>query len=85
MKNYDITTDGRTVWVNSAACIGRFGMMGIDIHVDIAQQMARESSECLFCTHTPTTRTDWDTFVQKMKELHNVTVPQKYMPRRFRG
>jgi hypothetical protein len=84
-KKYEISTDGRTVWVNSAVCLGRFGRLGIDVHKDITEQMARTGTECLFCTHTPTTRADWDLFVVKMKELHGVIVPQKYMPRRFRG
>lgn len=82
---YEVSTDGRTVWVNTAVCLGRFGPMGIDVHKDITEQMAKTGTECLFCTHTPTTREDWELFRKKMKELHDVIVPQKYMPRRFRG
>lgn len=78
----EIITDGRTVWVNTWCCIGRFGFAGIDIHREPGE--AQTKGECLYCTHEPTTRTDWDTFVQKMKELHGVEVPQQFMPDRFK-
>jgi hypothetical protein len=86
LPRYEIATDGKTVWVNTAnGCIGRFGLQGVDIHHEPLKQMERGSSECLFCTHGPVSRADWELFVAKMLELHKVTVPQRYMPRRFRG
>jgi hypothetical protein len=81
-KAYDITTDGRTVWVNAASCLGRFGLQGIDIHRPAAEQP--DLGECLYCTHGPTTRADWDVFVAKMLEHHAIKVLAKYMPKRFR-
>lgn len=80
--DYEVTGDGRTVWVNSSICIGRFGVNGIDIHREPGEQ--REKGECLFCTHKKTTREDWDTFVEKMKEFYGVVVLPRFMPERFR-
>lgn len=80
----DITSDGRTVWVNtSAGCIGRFGKAGIDIHRSMNDQAAK--GECLFCTHGPTTKQDWTTFVEKMNEFYGVLVGPEHMPDRFRN
>ncbi len=78
-----IHSDGITVWVNTDACIGRFGRAGIDIHM-IPGKEGPAASECLFCTHTWSTKEDWETFKVKMQELHGVNVPDKYMPERFK-
>jgi hypothetical protein len=84
-RQHDISSDGITVWVNNAVgCIGRFGRNGIDIH-HMPGSAESLKTECLFCTHAPTTRADWDLFVKKMLEFYKVNVPAKYMPRRFRG
>lgn len=80
---YEISSDYRTVWVNSAeGCLGRFGVNGIDIHRPMSEQ--RTKGECLHCTHEPTTLQDWGIFVLKMKEFFNIRVPAKYLPIRFR-
>lgn len=80
---YDITSDGRSVWVNTGSCcIARFGRGGIDIHRSMDDQAS--SGECLFCTHGPTTREHWDLFVEKMKELYAIAVGSEHMPERFR-
>jgi hypothetical protein len=84
-KHVQVDTDGVTVWVNTeAGCIARFGRQGIDIHRTHAEMKA-VGDECLFCTHGPTTKTDWHLFVAKMLELYRFKVPEKYIPRRFRG
>jgi hypothetical protein len=76
---YEITTDGVTVWINSeTALLGRFGVLGIDIHdVD-------PTGHCLHCTHNRTTKEDWNLFQADMYEYHNVFVSDNYMPKRFR-
>jgi hypothetical protein len=92
-KHVQIDTDGITVWVNTeAGCIARFGRQGIDIHqvrwlaeLNVNKHGPNVLDECLYCTHAPTTKTDWHTFVAKMLELYRFKVPEKYMPRRFRG
>jgi hypothetical protein len=56
--------------------------MGIDVHRPMDEQ--QEKGECLYCTHEPVTRADWDVFVAKMKEHLGITVPKRYLPKRFR-
>lgn len=80
---HEITTDGRTVWVNvPGGCIGRFGLQGIDIHRLLEAQV--KEGECLFCTHGPVTADDWPVFVTKMREHHGIEVSDCYRPTRFR-
>lgn len=80
-NTHTIDSDGTTVWVNSATyCLGRFGRFGIDIHREPGQH---DVGECLFCTHGETTTADWDTFVEKMKELYFIVVPKKHKPVRL--
>jgi hypothetical protein len=81
-NEYDISTDGRTVWVNGASLLGRFGLMGIDIHRPLLEQV--EHGECLFCTQGETTREDWDLFVVKMEEHYGIRVAARWLPRRLR-
>lgn len=78
-----IETDGKTVWVNRASCLARFGVMGIDVHRDILDQGVK--GECLLCTHGPVTKKDWGVFKEAVKRFHNITVADKYMPKRFRS
>lgn len=73
-----IRTDGTTVWVDVGSyTVGRFGKMGIDVHTATADGY-------LHCTHEPTTREDWRSFVTSMAFHHDVTIPDEYMPTRFR-
>lgn len=80
--SHQILSDGRTVWVNRESLLGRFGKFGIDIHRPLTEQMTE--GECLFCTHKATTKEDWDLFVSKMRELFDIKIPRRYMPKRFR-
>lgn len=67
-------------WVNTASsCIGRFGQMGIDIHRPIEEQVEGQS-ECLHCTHGPTTVEHWYEFVAKMAELYGVVIDSAQTP-----
>lgn len=80
---HDITTDGITVWVNSVdGLVGRFGVRGIDIH-NTAADIILTGNECLFCTHTETTRDDWLLFVHKMNELYGIKIATRFTPVRF--
>ncbi len=68
------------MWVNGEqGLLGRFGPNGIDVHQPMSVQGVK--GECLFCTHTKTTRKDWDIFVVKMNEHFGIRVPQTHMPR----
>lgn len=79
-----VESDGTTVWVNTLdGMIGRFGRAGIDIHRPLKEQS--EKGECLYCTHAMTTSRDWPIFVQKMKELFDIDVPESHKPARFNG
>lgn len=80
----EVVHDGVTVWVNShkGECLGRFGRMGIDIHVPVEQQL--QGVQCLFCTHEPVTRKDWFLFCEKMREFYQVEVSPEMCPTRLR-
>lgn len=80
----EIDSDGRTVWVNDSdgSCIGRFGAMGVDIHHPMTEQLAG-GSQCLLCTHGPTSREHWDAFVEGMRRLHGVEVGEDHRPLRL--
>jgi hypothetical protein len=81
--NYQIDTDGITVWVNAntGECIARFGRMGIDIHKLIEEQAT--GGQCLECTHGPVTIVDWERFKVAMVEHYGITVTDEYRPIRF--
>ncbi len=73
---HQITTDGKTVWINSPeVCLGRFSPQGIDVH-RTAEQQIESGISCLACTPEP----DWDSFVASMKESHDITVEVNYRP-----
>lgn len=81
--DYEIVSDGKTVWVNvPGGNIARFGLGGIDIHREPMQQP--DEGACLFCTHEFTTLDDWKTFVEKMRELHGIEVPDHNCPDRLK-
>lgn len=80
----EILSDGRTVWVNTPeSSIGRFGPYGIDVHRTLQAQMEGQS-ECLACTHGPTTLADWRRFQALMLHYYNVTIPDSHMPSSIR-
>ncbi len=83
--DYQITTDGTTVWVNHSQgyMIGRFGRMGVDIHRTLEDQITT-GSECLACTHGPVTVQDWELFVSGMQTHYGIAVTDHYRPVRFR-
>ena len=73
---FEITTDGITVWVNGpGVCIGRFGPRGVDVHRSAEEQMAG-MGQCLDCREEP----DWSSFVASMKEHHGVEVEADLEP-----
>lgn len=78
---HSVSSDGKTVWVNSSVdggAIGRFGKGGIDIHREASQQPIKGT--CLHCTHHRPNLEDWATFVAKMKELFGVKVEEEHKP-----
>ncbi len=77
-----ISSDGRTVWVNDATgcCIGRLGPAGIDVHRTGPEQMTVGASQCLDCAHDVPKEKMWDYFVNSMFLNHNVYVPERHRP-----
>lgn len=81
--DYQVVSDGRTVWVNAPdGNLARFGLGGIDVHREPALQAAEGA--CLFCTGDFTTQKDWAVFVDKVRELHGVEVEEQHRPVRLR-
>ena len=72
----EIITDGRTVWVNSSVCLGRFSPMGVDVHGS-AEEQIKEGKACLDCVVIP----DWRRFVSSMKKCHNIDISDQYKPK----
>lgn len=71
---HEISTDGRTVWINGAVgLLGRFSWTGIDVHVD---------ARCVddSCEPGPCTLEHWSRFKEKMIEYHGIRVSDDYMP-----
>ena len=71
--NYEVQVGLNAVWVNveTGECLGRFGKMGIDVHQTVAKQM-EGYPQCLFCTHSATTKKDWEDFVSAMARHHAI-------------
>jgi hypothetical protein len=68
---------GHKLWVHApdGSTVGRFNVrFGIDIRNTVTDQIAG-AEECLFCTHTPPTRLEWELFKSRAFELWGVTVP----------
>jgi hypothetical protein len=92
-KHVQVETDGITVWVNTErGCIARFGEYAYEIqsaHGRFASsyEMVALTPKELFHSPPPhpLIKLHWSAFVKKMKELYKFEVPEKYMPRRFRG
>ncbi len=78
-KHVEIINDGRTVWVNTEICIGRFSAGGVDVHKDFEGQL-NSGDPCLDCIHGLPPRESWDRFVASMLTHHGVIVPETYRP-----
>ena len=79
-QEFDIQVSGNldTVWTTAAdgSCVGRFSKrFGIDVHTTMSEQL-EGASQCLFCTHSPTSSDDWETFRRLMSHHYAIPVPQ---------
>lgn len=81
IDGFEITTDGRTVWVNSrhGMCVGRFSHVGVDVHNDYEAQRAG-AGECLDCVHGLPPLESWNRFVDSMRTHYAVVVPSRFRP-----
>lgn len=77
-NKFQILYDDHRVWVsnNQGDCIGRFDFrFGMDVHKSIQQQLNKNESQCLYCTHG---KTDFDGFIMFVNEMllhHGVEIP----------
>jgi hypothetical protein len=80
-RENEITTDGKTVWVNSpkGECIGRFSNRGIDVHRTLDDQL-KGLSQCLDCCHGKSVYEMWCRFQQSMLKFHRVVIPDDFKP-----
>lgn len=85
MAKAQVTSDGRTVWVNdlSGVCIGRFSPYAFEVHRDLKSQ--RTHGECLHCEHSALpvklTRDHWERWKASMLQHYQVVVSDKHQPR----
>lgn len=84
MKDFQIDSDGKTVWVNGpdGSCLGRFGALGVDIHRTMEDQLSGKG-QCMLCTHGSTGDAEWDLFVAGMKHHHGIAVSPRHKPARL--
>lgn len=71
-----VSADGSTVWVHAldGSTVGRFSKrFGLDVHTTVTHQMGG-AAQCLHCTHTAATHSDWLTFCRLMAEHHGIRV-----------
>lgn len=79
--DFEVVTSANreTVWVNASdgSCIGRFSRrFGIDVHNTAEAQIHDGTPQCLYCTHRPGTPDDWQRFIQKMREHHQIDLDE---------
>lgn len=75
----EITSDGKTVWVNTDINLGRFGAHAVDVHHDAEGQGA--GKHCLDCfLRTGDLDADWARFKAGMLAHHGVTVSDIHKP-----
>lgn len=76
---YEIVSDGTTVWVNAPVLVGRFSKFGIDIHRVPSEQDIK--GQCLLCTHTLPIQSQWSLFQHKINEFYGIKVANKHKPK----
>lgn len=64
------------LWIHGpdGSTVGRFGLMGIDLHNSITEQL-NGAPQCRLCTPGPATLEHWELFREKAKEWWGVDVP----------
>lgn len=78
---FEILTDGMTVWVNSQSgmCIGRFSKFGVDVHNDLEIQ-ENGGVQCLDCCHDLPHPEAWDRFVSSMQRHYDIALSEDLRP-----
>jgi len=76
----EVTSDGRTVWINTSICVARFGPNGYEVG-DLAARFTRKGSSF----DGQTTASDWTSFVAHVKKTLGVTVEETHRPTRLKN
>lgn len=77
-SDFEIATDGRTVWVNAPNCVGRFCKFSAEVvdpdslHPSNLLTASGESGR--------TGITEWRWFVDEIARLHGIAVPEDKRP-----
>lgn len=76
--NYELKTDGLTVWVNNLVCVARFGGTGYEVNNGMMIFAKRGSG-----VEGATTESDWEGFIRDVNQCLDVQIPEGYKPARF--
>lgn len=78
---YEVLSDGATVWVNGAdgMALGRFSRFGMDVHKTFEEQL-RGGSQCLLCTHSTPDLQGWEQFRAAMRHHYGVEIDDEHRP-----
>lgn len=81
-RQIDITSDGRTVWVNlPSGCIGRFGPDSAEVHAP----QDEDGPNLGWFIGAPTTLADWRRFQAALQAHYDTEVVDEWMPARLRA
>lgn len=74
-RQYEISSDGNTVWVNGSICVGRFCRHGIDVDESIVAKMTTSAYP-----EGGMRLADWRVFQTLMRDHYNVEVDDRHAP-----
>lgn len=72
----EVSSDGRTVWVNGPFCMARFSSTGWEIMEPAGMGVTDFVETCLVTSPA----LDWEEFVGAVKKHHGVVVDKKFRP-----
>lgn len=77
-EDVQLLTDGFTCWVNTeqGECIGRWGRLGVDVHLTLDQQHI-QGKQCLECVRGGS----WELFCDAMQRHYGVPIPAGFLAR----
>lgn len=83
---YEIQTseNKNAVWIHASdgSTVGRFGVMGIDLHNTVTDQL-NGASQCKLCTHGKVNANDWGLFKEKSLEFFGVKVSDDFFDKKL--
>jgi hypothetical protein len=76
---HEISTDGKTVWVDGPFCLARFGRLVQEYLYDVHFKETMGFESKIHVDGSPTQK-DWDTFVKVVRDRFKIKVSKKYRP-----